>query len=109
MIYHTKILCHHIEHILFFLWLKYGTIWTNISIPIESFSINYVMGWFPNHLSRHLRTCFNYLNHKKSSPFQSKHMWISNEKKNLAKKYFINIMVVQFNVLTIILGWNNPY
>jgi hypothetical protein len=26
VIYHTKNLCHHIEHILLYLWLKYGTI-----------------------------------------------------------------------------------
>jgi hypothetical protein len=26
VIYHTKNLCHHIKHILFYLWLKYGTI-----------------------------------------------------------------------------------
>jgi hypothetical protein len=26
VIYHIKMLCHHIKHILFYLWLKYGTI-----------------------------------------------------------------------------------
>jgi len=26
VIYHTKNLCHHIEHILFYFWFKYGTI-----------------------------------------------------------------------------------
>jgi hypothetical protein len=26
MIYHTEKLCHDIEHIWFYMWLKYGTI-----------------------------------------------------------------------------------
>jgi hypothetical protein len=26
VIYHTKNLCHHIEHTLFYLWSKYGAI-----------------------------------------------------------------------------------
>jgi hypothetical protein len=39
MIDHTKNSCHHIENTLFYLWLKYGAIWTNITSPIESFSI----------------------------------------------------------------------
>jgi hypothetical protein len=26
VIYHTKNLCHHIRHTLFYLWLKYGAI-----------------------------------------------------------------------------------
>jgi len=39
LIYHTKTLCHHVEHILFYLWSKYGVISTNIVSPIESFFI----------------------------------------------------------------------
>jgi hypothetical protein len=30
VIYHTKKLCHHMEHTLFYLCLNYGTIWKNI-------------------------------------------------------------------------------
>jgi hypothetical protein len=37
IICHTKNLCHHIEHTLFYLWLKYGKFWINIVNPIESF------------------------------------------------------------------------
>jgi hypothetical protein len=47
VIYHTINLCHHIEYILFYLWFKYGTIWTNIVNHVESFLINYVMGHNP--------------------------------------------------------------
>ncbi len=39
VIYHTKNLCHHIEHNLFSLWLKYGVIGINIVSNVESFSI----------------------------------------------------------------------
>jgi hypothetical protein len=42
VIYHTKNLCHHIKHILFYLWLKYGEIGTNIASLIEFFSIKNV-------------------------------------------------------------------
>jgi hypothetical protein len=44
VIYHTKKLCHHIEHILLYFWLKYGIIWTNIVNFIESFSIKLCSG-----------------------------------------------------------------
>jgi len=39
MIYHTKNLCQHIKHTLFYVWLKYGKFWINIVNPIDSLSI----------------------------------------------------------------------
>ncbi len=67
VIYH---MCHHIEHTSFYLWLKYGAIGTNIASPVESFLIKlHSEIWYPNHFSRHLKTCFNHPNHKKSRPF----------------------------------------
>jgi len=39
IIYHTKNLCQHIKHILFYVWLKYGEILINIVNPIDSLSI----------------------------------------------------------------------
>jgi len=39
MIYHIKKLCHHIEHTLLYMSLKYGAIWTNIASFIDSFLI----------------------------------------------------------------------
>jgi hypothetical protein len=36
VIYH---MCHHIQHTLFYLWLKYGAIETNITNLVECFSI----------------------------------------------------------------------
>jgi hypothetical protein len=70
MIYHTKNLCYHIEHILFNFWLKYGIIWTNIASPIESLMIRLNNEtWFLNHFSRHLKTCFNHPNHKNHHHF----------------------------------------
>jgi len=62
------------------------------------------MRQFLNHLSEYSKTCFNYLNHKKSSPFQSRRMWISNRKNIYQKNYFINAMVIQNSVLIMILG-----
>jgi hypothetical protein len=44
VIYHTKKLCHHMKHTLLYLWLKYGTIWTNIVSFIESFLIKLLNG-----------------------------------------------------------------
>jgi hypothetical protein len=41
VIYHTKKLCHHIEHPLFYLWFKFEAIWINIASFIESFSMEY--------------------------------------------------------------------
>jgi hypothetical protein len=40
MIYHTNTLCHHTKHTLLYLWLKYGTIWTNIVNHVEFILIN---------------------------------------------------------------------
>jgi len=81
VIYHTKHLCCHVKHILFYLWLKYGAIWINIANFVESFSIVMCSGtWFLSHLSWHLKTCFNHPNHKKSSPFQSRSMRVFNKK-----------------------------
>ncbi len=89
MIYHIKNMCHHIEHTLFYLWLKYEAIWTNIASLVESFSIKLWSGtWFLNHLSWHLRTCFNHPNPKKSPPFQLRSISLSNEKQNLPNKLF---------------------
>jgi hypothetical protein len=36
-------------------------------------------------------------------------MWVSNKKENLPKTYFINVMVIQSNVLRMILGWDIPF
>jgi hypothetical protein len=33
VIYHTRNLCHCIKNTLFYLWLKYEAIWTNIVSP----------------------------------------------------------------------------
>jgi hypothetical protein len=80
VIYHTKHLYHHIKHIIFYVWLKYGAILINIASFVESFSIVMCSGTrFLNHLSRHLKTCFNHPNHKKSPPFQSRSMWVFND------------------------------
>jgi hypothetical protein len=35
----TKNLCHHVKHTLFYMWLKYEVLWTNIVIVIDSFLI----------------------------------------------------------------------
>jgi hypothetical protein len=80
--YNTKILCHHVEHILFYLWLKHESIWTNIVIPINSFSIKLRMG---QHSWNMFKVMFNHSNHKQSQPFQSQRMWVSNEKINEPK------------------------
>jgi hypothetical protein len=39
VIYQIEYLCHHIEHVSIYMWLKYGAIWTNIVIPINSLLI----------------------------------------------------------------------
>jgi hypothetical protein len=110
VIYNTKNLCHHIEHTLFYLWFKYGASWKNIVSHVESFSIKLCsVTQFLSHLSGHLRTCFNHPNHKKSSPFESKHMWISNEKKISQIFFFINVVVIQSSVFIVILGWDSPF
>jgi hypothetical protein len=70
VIYHTKNLCHHIKHILFYFLSKYGAIWTNITSHVESFFIKQCNETqFLCHLLGHLKTCFNYPNHIKSPPF----------------------------------------
>lgn len=33
-VYNIKDLCHHVQHILLYFWLKYKSIWTNIYILI---------------------------------------------------------------------------
>jgi hypothetical protein len=70
VIYHTKNLCHHIEHILFYLLFKYGE-FKQILLLVESFSIKLCGTQFLSHLLEHLRTlmCFNHPHHKKSPPF----------------------------------------
>jgi hypothetical protein len=40
MFHNTTILCHHVEHNIFYLWLKYEAIFTNIVIDVDSFSTN---------------------------------------------------------------------
>jgi len=108
VIYHTKYLCHYIKYILFYFWLKYGTIWTNIINFVESISMKLCNETrFLNHLSKHLRTCFNHLNKKKLPPFLSRYMWVSNEKKISHKHYFVNVVVIQSSVPTMILGRDN--
>jgi hypothetical protein len=73
--YITKILCHHVEHSLFYLWLKYELIWTNIVILVDSFSIKLRSGtMFLKCVPWHLRTCLNHPNDKKSQSFQSQRM-----------------------------------
>ncbi len=63
VIYQIENLCHHIEHVLFYMWLKYGAIWTNIVIPIDYLLIKlHSETQFLNHLSKHLKTCFNHPN-----------------------------------------------
>jgi hypothetical protein len=70
VIYHIKNLCYHIDDTLFYLWLRYGAIWTNIVSHVQSFSIKLCNEtWFLSHVSKYLKTCFNHPNHKKSSPF----------------------------------------
>jgi hypothetical protein len=39
VIYHTKKLCHHVEHTLLYLWLKYGAILKTIVSHVKSFSL----------------------------------------------------------------------
>jgi hypothetical protein len=63
--YITKNLCHHVEHILFDLWLKYESIWVNIIILVDYFSIKLHSGTtFLKHVIGHLRTRLNHQNHK---------------------------------------------
>jgi hypothetical protein len=35
-------------------------------------------------------------------------MWVSNGKKTYQMNYFVNVVVIQSNVLTMILGGKNP-
>jgi hypothetical protein len=71
IIYHNKNLCHHVKKCtLFYLWLKYGAIWTIIVSPFDSFLIKmHSEIRFQSHFLGHLRTCLNHPNHKKSPPF----------------------------------------
>jgi hypothetical protein len=65
--YFTKILCHHVQHTLFYVWFKYESIWTNIVILVDSFSIKLHNGTtFLKHVPWHLKTCLNHPNHKQS-------------------------------------------
>jgi hypothetical protein len=43
--YITKILCHHVEHTLFYLWLKYESIWTNVLIHLKTVSVGCGIPW----------------------------------------------------------------
>jgi hypothetical protein len=73
------------RHTLFYFWLKYESLWTNIVIIVDSFSIKLRSGtMFLKRVPRHLKTC---LNHKQSQQFQSQRMWISNGKKNRQNKW----------------------
>jgi hypothetical protein len=48
VVYNNKKLCHHVKHNLFYFWLEYESIWTNIDILLFHFFLsNYVDG--PNH------------------------------------------------------------
>jgi hypothetical protein len=68
------------------LWLKYESIWTNIVIPVDSFSIKLCSGIaFLKCVPGHLKTCLNHPNKKQSQPFQSQRIWVLNEKINSPK------------------------
>jgi hypothetical protein len=68
--YITEILCHHVEHTLFYLWLKYESIWKNIIIPVDSFSIKLCSGTtLLKRVLGYIRTCSNHPNYKQAQPF----------------------------------------
>jgi hypothetical protein len=78
-------------------------------LNIESFFIKLRSGtWFPNHLSKHLR---HFLiiqitkNHQNFNQEVCKYIM----KKNLPKKYFIHVLIIQSNVFRLILGQDIPF
>ncbi len=81
----------------------------NIVNLVDFFSIKLHNGTrFLSHLLRHLRTRFNHQNNFSKSPFLSRSMWMfSNIYIYIYEiNYFINVMVIQSNVLRMILGWD---
>jgi hypothetical protein len=70
---HSKNLCHHIKHNLFYLWVYMEKIEQMLLILLNLFLTKLHNGTrFLSHLLGHLKTCFKHPNHKKSPPFQSR-------------------------------------
>jgi hypothetical protein len=96
VIYHTKNLCHHIKHILFYFWSKYGAIWRNIASFVKPFLIKLCSGTrFLSHLLEHLKTCSN----------QEVYEYLM-KKENLSNKLFCKSFKVMF--WERFLGWDIP-
>ncbi len=110
VIYHIKILCQRKKHILFYLCLKYGEIWTNIFSHVESFSIKLHNGTqFLNHLLGHLKGHVLIIQITKNHHHFNQEVCEYLMKKNYQIDYFVNVMVIESSVLKMILGWNIPF
>jgi len=108
---HTKFLCHRIKHILFHLWIKYETIWTNIANPHHWVLFYKIAQWnkmFESYFKTFKNMFWWFKLQKIINILIKKYMTIY-WKTNLVRKLFCNIMIIQSGNLRVILGQDIPF